>query len=274
MHEIWRTFLKNRLAAVGGGLLVLLAIVAIGAPVLATHDPYATGGEQLASPGGAHWLGTDDLARDVFSRVVYGTRISLRVAAVAVAIASVAGSLVGLIAGFFRGWVDGLLSRLTDILFALPPILLALVVVAILGQGLWKVTLAIGIVYTPIFARVMRGSVLQVMGAPYVEAARATGCGWARVCFRHVLPNAMGPVLVQITLSLAFAILAEAALSFLGLTGEADLPSWGLMLKTGQRYMQHGAWWLAVFPGLAITFTVLSFNLVGDGLRDALDPKR
>ncbi len=274
MLELLRTFRKNRLAATGGALLLLLVHVAIAAPLLATHDPYATGGAQLAAPGPTHWLGTDDLARDVYSRVVFGTRISLRVAAVAVAIALLAGSTIGLLAGFFGGIVDAALSRLTDILFALPAIVLALVVVAILGQGLWNVTLAIGIVYTPIFARVTRAAVLRVMTEPYIEAARVIGCSNARLCLRHVLPNALGPVIVQATLSLAFAILAEAALSFLGLTGEADLPSWGLMLKSGQRFMPHGAWWLAVFPGLAITLTVLSFNLVGDGLRDALDPKR
>jgi len=275
MTEMWRTFSRNRLAGVGGALLVLLAAVAVAAPLVATHDPYATQRAQLAPPGADHWLGTDDLARDVYSRVVYGTRISLRVAASAVALAMVAGSLAGLVAGFFGRWIDTVLSRITDIMFALPEILLALVVVAILGQGLDKVTLAIAIVYTPIFARVTRGAVLRVMTEPYVEAARALGCGSWRICFRHVLPNALGPVIVQATLSLAFAILAEAALSFLGLTGEADLPSWGLMLKDGKDDMiRHGAWWLAVFPGLAITFTVLSFNLVGDGLRDALDPKR
>jgi len=272
MTDLLRTFRRNLLATAGMVLLAVLVVIAVAAPVVATHDPYDNTDAQLAAPGGEHWLGTDRLARDVFSRIVYGTRISLRVASIAVAFALVVGSLFGLLAGFFSGWVDGILSRLTDIMFALPPILLALVVVAILGQGLWKVTLAIGIVYTPIFARVTRGSVLRVMGQPYIEAARALGCGRWRICFLHVLPNALGPVIVQATLSLAFAILAEAALSFLGLGVEPDTPSWGNMLLEGKDIMRQ-AWWVAVFPGVAITLLVLAFNVLGDGLRDALDPR-
>ncbi|NBB83240.1 MAG: ABC transporter permease subunit, partial [Alphaproteobacteria bacterium] len=204
MTGAWRRFGRNRLAAVGGALLVVLGVVAVAAPLVATDDPYANHEAQLAAPGSEHWLGTDDLARDVYSRVIYGTRISLRVAVSAVAMAMAAG--VGLVAGLFGGWVDTVLSRLTDIMFALPEVLLALVVVAILGQGLGNVTLAIALVYTPIFARVTRGAVLRVMAEPYVEAARALGYGWWRLAVRHVLPNALGPVIVQATLSLAFAI--------------------------------------------------------------------
>jgi peptide/nickel transport system permease protein len=280
MRETWRKFRRNRLALVGLGVIALYALMAAGAPWVAPYAPQEmTAGSELAGPGRAHWLGADDAGRDILSRIVHGARISLQVALAAVAIALVAGTGLGLLAGYFGRFVDTALSRLIDMMLSLPDILLALVLVAILGAAaaggsMMHVVVAIGIVYTPIFARIARGSVLQVKENAYIEAARALGMGHVRIMLRHVLPNITAPLVVQTTLSLAFAILAEAALSFLGLGVGADprRPSWGMMLNEGTQFMQL-AWWMAVFPGLAITLAVFSFNVLGDGLRDALDPR-
>ncbi len=263
---------RGRLGRVGAVVVVAYAVVALAAPLIAPYDPYSMQVDHvLAPPGPQHWFGTDSLGRDVLSRILYGARISLGVSVLSVAIALVLGTAIGLAAGYFGRWVDGTLSRLVDLMFSFPDILLALVVIAILGGSLVSLTLAIGIVYTPIFARVARGAVLVVRRADYVEAARATGAGDLRVMLRHVLPNTLAPIMVQTSLSLAFAVLAEAALTYLGLGAEPDTPSWGMMLNQGTAWMQQ-AWWVALFPGLAITVTVLGFNLLGDGLRDALDP--
>jgi peptide/nickel transport system permease protein len=272
MKRAWNKWRKNKAAAAAGLVVAMLVVIAVTAPWLAPYKPLEISANNLAAPGADHWLGTDQLGRDIFSRILYGTRISLQVAGGAVAIALVVGTVMGLLAGYFGRWVDTTISRLTDVMFSLPDILLALVVMAILGVGLGNLTLAIGIVYTPIFARVCRGAVLAVKEHPYIEAARAMGFSHARILFAHVLPNVLPPLIVQTTLSLAFAILAEAALSFLGLSGQTDAPSWGLMLRQGKDFMEL-AWWLAVFPGLAITLTVLSFNIIGDGLQDVLDPR-
>ena len=271
MSDLFARFRENRTAAAAGLFVLLITVLALAAPVITPHDPLALGDAPLAAPSGSHWLGTDQLGRDIFTRIIFGTRISLTIAAVGVGASLVAGTLMGLLAGYFRGWVDGSLSRVTDVMFSLPDILLALVIMAVLGPGFDRIAIAIAIVYTPIFARVCRGAVLGVTGQPFIEAARAMGLSNARILLRHILPNITGPLIVQTTLSLAFAILAEAALSFLGLSGEADAPSWGLMLRQGKDFMEI-AWWVAVFPGIAITLTVLGFNLLGDGLRDAIDP--
>jgi peptide/nickel transport system permease protein len=257
---------------VAAGFLLVMVLVAITAPWLAPYDPLAIGREGLQPPGPDHWLGTDQLGRDVLSRILYGAGISLRVSGLSVVIALCAGTVMGVLAGYFGGWVDMTLSRVFDVMFSLPDILLALVIMAVLGQGLTNITLAIGIVYTPIFARICRGAVLSVRRQVYVESARAIGAGHRRIIFRHVIPNITAPMIVQTTLSLAFAILTEAALSFLGLSGESDRPTWGMMLREGKALMEL-AWWVAVFPGIALTLTVLSFNTVGDGLRDVLDPR-
>ena len=272
LRSLWTPLAANRLSLAAFGVVVLYLAVALLAPWVAPYQPLANQPDFLSPPSSTYWFGTDQTGRDIFSRVLYGARISLRVAGLSVGFALVVGTLVGLVAGYFGGWVDSVLSRATDVMFALPEILLALVVMAVLGPGLGKITLAIGIVYAPIFARVCRGSVLGVKRQPYVEAAKALGLGRARILFRHILPNVMGPLIVQTTLSLAFAILAEAALSFLGLSGQTDAPSWGLMLRQGKDLMEI-AWWVAVFPGLAITLAVLALNVFGDGLRDALDPR-
>jgi len=271
MRDLFARFRENRMAFAAGLFVCLLALLALAAPIITPYQPLALGNDPLAGPSADHWLGTDQLGRDIFTRIIYGTRISLTIAAIGVGCSLVAGTVMGLLAGYFRGWVDGSVSRLTDVMFSLPDILLALVIMAVLGPGFDRIAIAIAIVYTPIFARVCRGAVLSVAEQPYIEAARAVGLSNARILARHILPNITGPLIVQTTLSLAFAILAEAALSFLGLSGEADAPSWGLMLRQGKDFMEI-AWWVAVFPGIAITLTVLGFNLLGDGLRDAIDP--
>jgi len=275
MPDFWRQFVKHRAALAALGVIVLLAVVAVAAPLVAPYDPLSIPMEDpvfRGPPSASHPLGTDSAGRDVLSRILFGARISFQVAGVSVSIALAAGALIGLLSGYFRGWLDEALSRLMDMLFAFPAIVLALVIMAALGQSRWNLMIAIGVVYTPIFARVARGSVMRVSGEPHVEAARAVGASHRRIMFRHILPNITAPLMVQTTLSLAFAILAEAALSFLGLGVEADAPSWGNMLLEGKRIMRE-AWWVAVFPGVAITLAVLSFNILGDGLRDALDPR-
>ena len=274
MNPALRAFRANRLAMAGGVLLAGFALMALFAPWLATHDPYAMEPDSmLAPPGLQHWLGADQLGRDLFSRVVYGARISFHVGLVAVSIALCAGTLLGVLAGYLQGWVDAVISRILDALFSIPDILLALAVMAVRGPEIGNVMLAIGIVYTPIFARIARGSTLQTKQALYIEAARAVGSGPLTLMGRHILPAIATPLMVQISLSFAFAILAEAALSFLGFGVEPDTPSWGILLNQGKDIMDR-AWWLAVFPGLAITLAVFSFNVIGDGLRDALDPHR
>lgn len=273
LAELWYRFSGNRAALVALVVIAVMAIVALAAPMLAPYDPLAIDLEKWEQPPSAeHWLGTDGKGRDVLSRIMYGARISFQVAGFSVAIALVAGGLIGLCAGYFGKWVDLALSRLTDMMFAFPDIVLALVIMAALGANRTNLMIAIGVVYTPIFARIARGAVLAVKRRPFVEAAVAMGLPQWRIMLRHVLPNILAPLLVQVTLSLAFAILAEAALSFLGLGVEADVPSWGNMLLEGKQIMRD-AWWVAVFPGVAITLAVLSFNLLGDGLRDALDPR-
>jgi len=269
IRGLLRLVLANRLASFAAALLAVLAVLAIVAPWVTPYGPLQIGHKPLAPPSAAHWLGTDQLGRDILTRVIFGCRISLVIAALGVSASMIAGTLMGLLAGYFGGLIDGVLSRVTDVMFCLPDILLALVIMAVLGPGFDRIALAIAIVYTPIFARVCRGSVLSLRQQPYIEAARALGLGRGRILVRHILPNVAGPLVVQATLSLAFAVLAEAALSFLGLSGERDAPSWGLMLRQGKDAMEL-AWWVAVFPGIAITLTVLGFNLLGDGLRDAL----
>lgn len=272
MRDAWRRFRRNRLAVAGLAIVGLYVALAVAAPVVTPHGPLEISADNLAPPGPSHPLGTDALGRDLFTRVVYGARISLLVATVSVGFALLVGGGVGLLAGYFGRWVDAGVSRAADVMFALPEIVLALVVLAVLGPSLVNVALAIGIVYTPIFARVCRGEVLRVKRQPHVEAARALGMSHGRIMLRHVLPNVLPALIVQTTLSLAFAILAEAAISFLGLSGEVDAPSWGLMLRQGKDFMLLSPW-VAVWPGVAITLAVLSFNLVGDGLQQALDPR-
>lgn len=273
MTATLRRLLAHPPARFAALLLLLFLLAATAAPAVATHDPLRMHPDAvLAPPSTAHWLGTDRFGRDQFSRLVHGSRISFKVGLIAVGVSLTAGTLLGILAGYFQGITDTILSRILDILFSFPDILLALAVMAVLGAGTANLMLAIGIVYTPIFGRIARGATLGVRSLPYVEAARSMGAPHSSILLRHILPNITPPLIVQTTLSFAFAVLAEASLSFLGLGVEPDIPSWGVMLSDGKNWMQR-AWWLALFPGLAITLAVLSFNLLGDALRDTLDPK-
>lgn len=254
-------------------LLGVVALALLGERIAPTGANEVSVEDRLLPPGPGHWFGTDDLGRDVLSRVVLGARVSLQVGAVAVGFSLVCGVLVGLFAGFHDGWLDTVLMRLMDVLFAFPAMLLAIAVIAVLGPGTTNAMIAIGVTYTPVFARVTRSAVLGVRESVYVRASRSIGASDLRLLFRHVLPNAAPPIIVQTSVSLAFAVLAEAALSFVGLGTQPPAPSWGRMLSEGRGYVDL-AWWIAVFPGLAIVLLVLSFNLLGDGLRDVLDPQQ
>lgn len=268
-----RLLLRNPVSAAGVVALVALVVVALAGHWLAPYGANAVDvSRALQPPSAEHWFGTDDLGRDVFSRVLLAARVALLVSLVSVSIALVAGVLLGLVSGYFGGWVDAVAMRVADVLFAFPVMLLAIAIVAVLGPGVTTAMIAIGVVYVPVFARVTRASVLSVRSEPYVRAAVALGAGPARVIRTHVLPNVMAPIIVQVSLSLAFAILSEAALSFLGLGVQPPAPSWGRMLFDGRSFVD--SWWMSVFPGLAIFVTVLAFNLVGDGLRDVLDPRQ
>jgi peptide/nickel transport system permease protein len=273
-REVWRALVANRLAVGGIVVLALLVLVAILARYVAPHPVGLVDiPNRLQPPSTTHWFGTDNFGRDILSRVIAGSRVSLQVGAIAVGISLAAGVPLGLVAGFYGGRIDDVIMRAMDTLFAFPYILLAIAIVAVLGPSMANAMIAIGVVFTPIFARVTRGSVLSVREEVYVRAARSLGASDLRLLRVHVLPNVMAPIIVQTSISLAFAVLAEAALSFLGVGVQPPRPSWGSMLFEGRGFIQH-AWWMSVFPGLAIFFTVLAFNVVGDALRDALDPRQ
>ena len=262
---------RHRLAF--SGLVILAAITLIGllAPVLAPHDPYEIRAvDRLKPPGGEYWLGADRLGRDVFSRLVYGARISLGVGLATVLVCGLFGILIGLVSGFYRR-LDNVLMRVMDAFMAFPSILLALGIMAVLGADIKNTVIALSIVYIPRIARVVRSAVLGVREADYVLAGRAIGIGDLRIMTRHVLPNCMAPIIVQGTFIFAYAVIAEASLSFLGVGSSPEVPSWGNMLNDSRQFLQRAPF-LALFPGLAIMLTVLSLNLLGDGLRDVLDP--
>lgn len=269
-----RLLLRNPVTAVSVTVLVVVLVVAVGATWIA---PYGINDvdvpNALRGPSGAHWFGTDELGRDVLSRVLVAIQASMQVAVVSVMFAVLVGVTVGVVAGYRGGWVDTVFMRVVDVMFAFPVLLLALAIVAVLGPGVTTTMLAIGVVYTPIFARVARASTLGVRVEPFVQVSRTMGTGHRYILVRHVLPNIAGPLIVQTSLSLAFAILSEAALSFLGLGIQPPEPSLGRMIFDSQGFVTL-AWWMAVFPGAAIFVIVLAFNLVGDGLRDVLDPKQ
>jgi peptide/nickel transport system permease protein len=270
----WRLLLRNPVTVVSAVVLVVVVFVAVAAHWI---TPYAVNAvdvpDALRPPGSHHWFGTDELGRDVLSRVMLAVQASMRVAVVSVAFAVVVGVIAGMVAGYRGGWVDTVLMRVVDVMFAFPVLLLALAVVAVLGPGTATTILAIGIVYTPVFARVARASTLSVRVEPFVQMSRAMGTGDLYILGRHIVPNIAGPLIVQTSLSLAFAILSEAALSFLGLGIQPPQPSLGRMIFDSQGFVTM-AWWMAVFPGAAIFVIVLAFNLIGDGLRDVLDPKQ
>jgi peptide/nickel transport system permease protein len=270
----WRLLLGNPVTLASALVLVVIAVVAVTAQWIA---PFGVNDIDVPSalrpPSTQHWFGTDELGRDVFSRVLVAIQASMRVAVVSVAFAVAVGVTVGIVAGYRGGWLDTVFMRIVDVMFAFPVLLLALAVVAVLGPGVTTTILAIGIVYTPIFARVARASTLSVRVEPYVAVSRTMGTGHLYILVRHILPNIAGPLIVQTSLSLAFAILSEAALSFLGLGIQPPQPSLGRMIFDSQGFVTL-AWWMAVFPGAAIFVAVLAFNLLGDGLRDVLDPKQ
>jgi peptide/nickel transport system permease protein len=268
-----RRLLKRKGAVAGIVVIATFIVLALFAPLLVPYDPVATSWTLVRkAPSSLHWFGTDDLGRDVFARVVYGARASLSAGIISVGIALGIGVPFGVLSGYRGGFVDALISRITDAMLACPYLILAIALAAFLGPSLGNAMIAIGITTTPVFVRLTRGQVMSVKVEDYVEAARAMGNPPWRIALFHILPNVMPALLVQATLSIAAAIIAEAALSFLGLGQQPPAPSWGSMLNSAQRFLTTAPW-MAVWPGLAIFLVVLSFNLVGDGLRDALDPR-
>ncbi len=263
----------NPVALAGGAIVLLMMLVSILAPVISPYNPYAIDPNAVLQPPSLHHLlGTDHLGRDLFSRMIYGAQVSLKVGFVSVGIATVVGCIVGALAGFYGGWVDAVLMRFVDIMLCFPTFFLVLAVLAVLEPSIWNIMAVIGITSWMGIARLVRAEFLSLKEREFVMAARALGLPPRRIIFRHMLPNAMAPVLVAATLGVAGAILTESALSFLGIGVQPPTPSWGSILAVGKDYIEV-AWWLSVFPGFAILLSVLGYNLLGEGIRDALDPK-
>ncbi|HEY2987695.1 MAG TPA: ABC transporter permease [Candidatus Binatia bacterium] len=272
--DFLRVIVRNRLAAVGGVVIGVAILTAVLAPLIATHDPYAINiSARLQGPDGAHWLGTDSMGRDTFSRIVFGTRTAFQVAIGAVLLGAVFGIPLGAVSGYFGRWIDVSLMRAMDAILAFPGRLMAIALVASLGGGLFSLYLAIGFHSIPSYARIVRGVVLSQKEKNYVEAARVLGESESRILFFQILPNCMGPLIVRLTLDFAHAILTESSLSFLGLGFPPPTASWGLMLKEVTPFLQLQPW-AAFFPGLTISIVILGFNLLGDGLRDVFDPRQ
>ena len=268
-----RKLLRRKAAVFGLCVVTLFVLVAVLAPWIAPYDPVKTSWTAIRkAPSALHWFGTDENGRDILSRIVHGASASLRAGVISVSIAVALGVPIGLLAGYRGGWIDAIISRVTDAMLACPFLILAIAMAAFLGPSLRNAMIAIGISATPIFVRLARGATMATMVEDYVEAARAVGNPRWRIALRHVLPNIVPPVLVQATLAIAMAIIAEASLSVLGLGQQPPAPSWGSMLNAAQRFLGQAPW-MAIFPGLSIFVVVLAFNLLGDGLRDALDPK-
>ena len=263
---------RNPIGLVGAAVVLLTVVVALAAPLIAPYDPDAQESERLLPPSVTNLMGTDELGRDTFSRIVFGARVSLQVGIISVFIALLIGAIFGITAGFLQGRVDAWLMRGVDIMFAFPGLVLAIVIAGLLGASRTNAMIAIGLVYAPAFARVIRGSVLSVMSEPYVEAGRVVGATNGRLVRQYVLPNIVAPLIVMVSVYLSSAILSEAALSFLGLGTQPPEPAWGGMLNLARTYMEISPW-MAIFPGLAIMIVVLGFNFLGDGLRDILDPR-
>jgi peptide/nickel transport system permease protein len=275
LSEVWRRLKKSKMAMIGLAILVVLIVLAIFANVIADYDEVAikqNPSERLQGPSSEHWLGTDEFGRDMFARLIHGSRVSLLVGIVSVGIAILIGGALGAIAGFYGGVVDNIIMRIMDIFLAVPGILLAIAIVSALGSGLFNLMLAIGISSIPGYARIVRASVLTVKDQEFIEAARAIGASDGRIIMKHIIPNALAPVIVQGTLGVASAILSTAGLSFIGLGVPKPRPEWGSMLSGGRAYLREASH-VTTFPGLAIMITILALNLVGDGLRDALDPR-
>jgi peptide/nickel transport system permease protein len=273
LQDAFYRFVRHRVGMIGATITFTLIFLAIFGPMLAPHEPNRMNfGDAFSPPTAQYPLGTDDFGRDIFSRIMYGARISVQVGLIAVSIAATIGTALGMISGYGRRWLDEAIMRLMDVLFAFPTILLALAIMAILGRGITNSMIAIGIVYTPIFARIARGAVLSVKHEEFIQAAQALGARDRHILMRHIFPNILAPIIVETSLSLSFAILAEAALSFFGLGTQPPDPSWGRMLSEGRGFFRQSVW-MGIFPGLAIMLSVMGFNFLGDGLRDALDPR-
>ncbi len=269
----WQRFLRHRTAVGGTALIVLVGLGAIAAPVLASHGPISV--DLLAPfrpPGPGHLFGTDDLGRDLFSRIVYGGRYALGLSLLSASTAAIVGIAVGVIAGYSGGWIDGAVMRVVDVLLAFPTFLLGLALMAVVGPSLFNIVAVLAFTRMPRFARLLRGATLGVKNAEYVTAAQAGGATGARIIIRHLLPNCLGPAMVFISLDLGAIVTSLAGLSFLGVGIQPPAPDWGVMLTDGRKFL-HTAPWVALFPGAAITLTVMAFNFIGDGVRDALDPR-
>jgi len=272
-NDVWRRFRRAPGSLAGAAIIVAVAFVALAAPLIAGSDPLAQNlAQQAQAPSAAHWFGTDKLGRDLFARIVYGARISIRIGFVAVGLAISSGTLIGTIAGYAGGRIDALLMGAMDIMLAFPSIILAIGITTILGPSITNLMIAVGIVYVPQYARLARSSVLALRDTEFVEAARALGARTPTILARHILPNILTPLLVQATLGIATAELEAAGLSYLGLGARPPMPEWGAMLNDARDYWLSAPWAL-IFPGVSITVLVLGFNLLGDGLRDALNPK-
>ena len=272
---VWRRLKKNKMAVLGLIILAVIIFFAVFADVFFDYETLViqqNASLQLQPPSAEHWLGTDEVGRDILARIVHGARISLPVAFATIAIATVVGGLLGAIAGYGSRRVDDIIMRIMDIFLAIPSILLSIALVSAMGTSVTNMMLAISISNIPPFARIVRSAVLTIKNEEYIEAARAIGASDNRIILKHILPNCMAPIIVQATLSIAGSILAIASLSFIGLGISPPTPEWGSMVSTGRQYFR-AAWWVCAFPGLAIMLTILSLNLLGDGLRDALDPK-
>ena len=274
LSDAWRKFRRNHLALLGGIIVLIIVLSAILAPWIAPHSFSRQNlRARLNEPSAEHWMGTDGYGRDVFSRVLWGARVSLQIGFGAAGLALIIGVVLGAVAGYYGGWIDNAIMRFTDVMMCIPALFLALTVIALFGASMTNTMIVIGAIYWTRTCRIVRGEFLSLRKRDFTEAARALGLKDSRIIFRHLLPNALAPIIMQGTLFIAQVILIESGLSFLGLGAQPPTPSWGNMLTEGYKLLSI-AWWIATFPGIAIFVTVLAFNLLGDGLRDALDPKQ
>lgn len=274
-REVWRMLTKNKMAMLGLFILLFLIVLALFADIIYDYDSIVIKqnlAHRLQGPSGAHWLGTDEFGRDILARLIHGARVSLKVGILAVGLSIIVGGILGAISGFYGGTIDNIIMRAMDIFLAVPSILLAIAIVSALGPSMINLMIAISVSSVPTYARIVRASVLSIRDQEFIEAAKAIGASNTRIIFKHIIPNALAPVIVQGTLGVAKAILSIAGLSFIGLGIQPPAPEWGSMLSGGRQYLRY-AWWVTTFPGLAIMITILSLNLLGDGLRDALDPR-
>ncbi len=274
MFTFLRKFSRRKTGLIGLVIILLVVIISLFAPLLAPYHPIDDSdySNRVAAPSAEHLFGTDEFGRDIFSRVLYGARVSTLISVGAILISSAAGTILGLISGYYGGWIDSVLMRIVDGIMSFPPILFAIALMAALGSNIVNIVIALSIIYTPLFARLIRGCVLSIKEKEYVDAIRVVGGSNLRLMVKHILPNCLSPLLIQITTYFAYAILAEAALSFIGLGVPQPEPSWGNILYDGRQFMREAPW-ISIFPGLAIAVTVLGLNLLGDGLRDYLDPR-